>query len=426
MLLFSFLALSSSLINPSYSLLPPFIHTSIGEIGNWSIRGQAVSQKRIIHLTSSVGSKSGGMCQLIPTNSEDWGIEIEISFIHDTFIFNFGPQLCPNISLKFINAFNLSFTPSESEKNTVQVKLSGPEIFPSVTGSFGYDFHPNKIRFRIFKENRNLTLSTVDSSGNHNQILTHKIGSLYSYGYLSFLSISPNPIKCNNTCITNIYSVAFFPLSSTLTQPDIQLIQRNRKYLEENKKKHQLYKMLRRAKMPAVSHYIEEYESNHRILNNDVEKQFSDSLVETKEIVLRARQCISAKNLSDFINNQMLPVVDRAASRYERVADALFDMKTEMSSLWEDVSKELKTMNYDIKRDCDLFENEVIAVSQKMKTQLDKLDKEIFPIPRHVGFAGFMITFPIERILFVICLIEFVAYFVFFLRYHKKTIRKHL
>lgn len=437
LLLFSF---SSSLIDTAYSLIPPFLHTSIGEIGNWSIRGQAVSQKKIIHLTSTISNKNGGLCQLIQTNALDWESEIEMSFIGDTFVFTFGPQVCPNISTRFFNALNLSFTPSDENPNTVKVRLSGPEIFPTTTCSFQYNFHPNKVKIRISKEKSNLTLYTTINSGETTQCLSHKIGNIYSNGYLSIFAFSPNAEKCNNTCITNIYSMSFFPLSPINIQPDISIIEKNRKYLDENKKERQFMKMIRRSKMMTVSKYLDEIQNHQGILDgkvadsNDnfktdlhsqynIEDKFSDSLLETKEMVIRAREAISAENLTNFINNKMMPVIDRAAARFERVTDALWNMKSEMLGLWEDVSKELKTMNFDIRNDCELVKGEVIDAANTMKKQLQNFDTETSQFPKNIEKNNFS---KIEMLLFVICIIEFISYIIFFVRYHNQVIRKNV
>lgn len=439
-MIFLLLYFSSSLIDTAYSLIPPFVHTSIGEIGNWSIRGQAVSQKKIIHLTSTIPSKNGGLCQLVQTNAKDWESEIEMSFIHDTFVFTFGPQVCPNISTRFFNALNLSFTPSEENSNTVKVRLSGPEIFPSTTCSFQYRYHPNKVKIGILKENTNLTLYTTTESGEKIKCLSHKIGKIYTNGYLSFLAFSPNAEKCNNSCITNIYSSSFFPLSPVNLQQDNSVIERNRKYLDENKKERQMMKMIRRSKMMTVSKYLDEIQSHQGILDGkvadqndnfktdihsqyDIEDKFSDSLLETKEMVIRAREAISAENLTNFINNKMMPVVDRAAARFERVTDALWNMKSEMLGLWEDVSKELKTMNFDIRNDCDLVKSEVIDAAKTMKKQLLNFDNEAAKLPKNIDDNN---SLKIEKLLFIICIIEFISYIVFFVRYHNQVIRKNV
>ncbi|KAK8888817.1 hypothetical protein M9Y10_033557 [Tritrichomonas musculus] len=439
MIFLLFTSFSTSLIDKTYSLIPPFLHSSVGEIGNWSIRGQAVSQKKMIHLTSTIGNKNGGLCQLTQTNANDWESEIEMSFIGDTFIFTFGPQLCPNISARFFNGLNLSFTPSDKNPNTVNVRLSGPEIFPSTTCSFQYNYHPNKIKIRISKEDYNISLYTTIDSGETKKCLSHKIGSIYTKGYFSLFAFSPNAEKCNNSCITNIYSETFFPVSEIKYQQDFSIIERNRKYLDENKKERQLLKMIRRARMMTVSKYLDDIQNHNGVLDgntfhdNDnfksehiqynIDDKFSDSLLETKEMVIRARDAISAENLTNFINNKMMPTVDRAAARFERVSDALWNMKSEMLSLWEDVSKELKTMNFDIRNDCELVQNEVVGVAKTLKQHLLSIDNETTEFPKNINTDNSAI---IEKILFIICIFEFIAYVIFFIRYHNQVIRKNV
>ena len=421
-MLFLIFAFSSSLVDNIYSLLPPFAHTSIGEIGNWSIRGQTISQKKVIHLTSTVGGISGGLCQLSPTNVKDWVIEAEISLIGDTFLMTFGPQLCPNISSKFFNAFNLTFTPiSGLEK--MKVSISGPEIFPSKEATISYKAHPEKMRIRILKTDTKLRVATV-ADGKENDCFEVQISELYGHGYISLFSFSPE--NCEN-CITNLYHLSFFPMSEIDKEIDVSIIEKNRKYLEESKNERQFMKMMRRAKMLTVSKYVDSIHANNEILNPSDKDKLSDSLLETKEMVQRAKQCISAENLTYFIDNKMMPVIDKAAARFERVADALWQMKVDMLSLWDDSTNALRSMNSEIQNDCKKLKLEVLGAAQQMQLNYANIgdgnlqSEVISSIESHES----SMASKIEKLLFLICIVEFVGYLTFFINYHRRTIKKH-
>ncbi|OHS99780.1 hypothetical protein TRFO_33699 [Tritrichomonas foetus] len=372
---------------------------------------------------------NGGVCQLVPTNSNDWAAELEMAFHGDTIVFTYGKQLCPNVTSRFFNAFNLSFTPITDRKQ-VRVHLSGPEVFPFADCNFDYNFYPEKVRIRIEKQNKNLTVSTITNTGMEKKCFTQKLSDFYNFGYLSLFSFTPE--NCEH-CITNLLSLSFFPLSKNIEKIDLSIIERNRKYLEESKAARQMIKMMRRSKMLTISKYMDEISNydghipeNENSNNNDKKlnnNDFSDSLLETKELILRAKESISAENLSFFINYKMMPVIDKAAARFERVSDALWQMKTEMLDLWEDSSKALKNMNFDIRSDCEKLKMEVFGAAKQMKYFLNEVkhddDDEAEKLDK--GMSAL-----IQKLLFFICAIEFIAYVLFFIRYHRTTIKKHM
>ena len=147
-MLFLFFESCYSKMDSSYSLLPPMAHTDIGEIGNWSIREQAVSQKRILHLTSGLDGNIGGICNRVPTVHKEWVSDLEISIKQDTFLFLFSKYVCPDFA-KFFSGINISFTPLDQKH--LQVQIKGEQIFGQNKNIMLYQPSPAKTHIKITK-----------------------------------------------------------------------------------------------------------------------------------------------------------------------------------------------------------------------------------------------------------------------------------
>ena len=132
-------------------------------------------------------------------------------------------------------------------------------------------------------------------------------------------------------------------------------------------------------------------------------------------------------NLTYFIDNKMMPVIDKAAARFERVADALWQMKVDMLSLWDDSTNALRSMNSEIQNDCKKLKLEVLGAAQQMQLNYANIgdgnlqSEVISSIESHES----SMASKIEKLLFLICIVEFVGYLTFFINYHRRTIKKH-
>jgi hypothetical protein len=117
---FAFLLLHACSLEPEYSIFAPFNRTNISEIGNWSLRGSAVSWKNVIRLTSdSLKSEWGALCHRAPTAFVDWSIDIELSSRGQgdggaSLTFLFSDAVCPQYPEKF-NGFQVTIKTAETD-----------------------------------------------------------------------------------------------------------------------------------------------------------------------------------------------------------------------------------------------------------------------------------------------------------------------
>jgi hypothetical protein len=165
--------------------------------------------------------------------------------------------------------------------------------------------------------------------------------------------------------------------------------------------------------MLTVSRYLKESADSDDILSGD-STRLKDAFNETTEMVVRARHGITAENLSVFIHTRLLPVLSKAEARYSRVADALWSMKSEMNAVWEDVQRELRVMNAEIKQSCIELQTEAALAAREVQGSLLPQSLDI-----DRGKVGFF-----DRGLFVIASGEFCTFVLFCIRFHRKQMRR--
>jgi hypothetical protein len=405
-MIFGFLAFSASRLDTCFSLLPPFQQTEIREIGNWSLRGTGVIRKRVIHLTSNVSGPLGGVCNRVPTTSQDWISEIRVTFSGDVLTFFLSRNLCPSPSNSYFPGLQVSFNPV-LDNHSIVVQFSGDGIFGRRECQIPFGFPPISISFRISKQDNTLTVSKLEDPFVCPSV---SIGDSHQFGYLSLFATSPS--NCTQ-CFTELSAIRHFSLSEDTNVPLAGLSDFNRKYLEEAKEERTIKKMRRRAHMLTVSKYAEKLDRGDGELDGE-DSDLRDALKESSEMIQRASRCVSAANFSVFINSKVIPVLAKAQARFERVSDALFAMKAEMLSIWEDSQRELKLMNADVRHIMNLLQAEAIEAGNEIQARM---------LPQSLVFERPKVEF-FHRLLFVLSIAELLCFIAFCVQYHRKNLAR--
>ena len=391
-------------LDPCHSLTPPFLRTGLSEIGNWTLTGAAVAKKSAIFLTSKVSYVSGGVCSRVPTFSEDWISDISIKSRGERIIFLFSRTVCPNHNSRFISGFNISLVNNDETNKTV-ITIEGEEIFIPQTCEFIEN--EDTWRIRIEKRGQNVTVTTGSRP-----CFTQKVSSNNNFGYFSIWADSG---ECND-CMTQIHSFDHFTLSPSVNFISSDILERNRKTIDQNTKTRAEMKMKRRGQMLTVSKYVGEERNSGGILLDSPVTDFRDAFREASELISRARECVTIENLSSFVNQKVIPVIDKAAARFERVSDSLWHMRCEMTDLLDRVQRDLRSVNEEFRIAREQIEYEAIDVLKTHKIlELDLNNTKLTASAQ-----------PIIRILLMIVIIEVVLFLPLACRVIGRRGRRHL
>ena len=141
---------------------------------------------------------------------------------------------------------------------------------------------------------------------------------------------------------------------------------------------------------------------------------------EIQEMTIRATSSLSAQRLTHYIDTQMIPVVEKAAKRFENVANALWQMKAEMINLWDKTKKDLRKMNVDIKTESYQIKKEAEKDFMLIKNILEGIEKEPSFNLKKIRRSK------LEHYLSTICLVEFLFFGYFLLRDLKRQRHKYV
>ena len=343
--------------DPIHSLVPPFVRTDVGEIGNWSLVGAAVARKAKVFLTPELSFVSGGVCSRVPTLSKDWVSDVSLRSRGERVLFLFSRTVCPHHEATFLSGFNVSFV-NDLATNRTGIKIQGEGVFGPQSCEVTED--SEEWRIRIEKKGPNVTV--VTGSSLERPCFTQKVEGT-EFGYISIWADSGN---CNQ-CVTEIRAINHFSLSPEVNHVESDIGDKNRKKINQDKEKRSMLKMKRRAQMMTVAKYISDQRKHEDVLGGVAETDFRDAFREANELISRAQGCISVTNLSAFITRKVMPVIDKAAARFERVSDSLWHMRSEVTSLWDGLRQDLKGLSDELKVAQAQVEQDAIYTLQKHK-----------------------------------------------------------
>lgn len=182
--------------------------------------------------------------------------------------------------------------------------------------------------------------------------------------------------------------------------------------------------------MKKVNFYKEEMEFNNGKLNenesDDFEKEndnsynqtkLKDSFIEINEMIRRADQDLNLDELQIFINQILTVRLNSALSKIEKISSDLNDLKLDLIQTWNNIKNQLLDISVSIHSNFDEIEKETSKLALTYIQQIKNKDiKKIkIKIPNDSEKDA------IIKIMFIICMLEFIGFIIFFLIKRKTT-----
>lgn len=186
--------------------------------------------------------------------------------------------------------------------------------------------------------------------------------------------------------------------------------------------------------MKKVNFYREEMEFNSGKLNSGTNQEededekeedaenynqtrLKDSFIEINEMIRRADQDLTLDDLHIFITQILNVRLNSALSKIEKISNDLTDLKLDLIQTWNNVKDQLFEISVSIHSNFDQIKNET-------EKSVVSYVKEI----RNVDSKGVKIKIPgdlekdaIIKLMFIVCVIEFVGFVTFFCVKRKAT-----
>ena len=317
--------------------------------------------------------------------------------------------MCPDIYSLF-DGISVSF---EADDGVMNVTISGSSLFSSASSSFDYDKR-SVLKLEIIKEKNFLRVVLSDKK---REVVKSNIGDKYDFGYISLFGESKR--ACTDNCKVDMMKFNFTPLSKDVNKKDYKNAENNKKFIEkEMRSKRDEQKMTRRGKMLKVSDYIDEILNfKYKLNEKETDINLSDAFVEAKELIIRAKDCITAEFLNKYLEEKIIPVLNNASAKFSRISDALFQLKLETIDLWDETKKHLKEINNDVNKSFEMLREVVMEEASKISHE-NNLNRNLrIPKQNQEKFTSFLL---------LIFLLELILYLLFFIRYHIKITKKRL
>jgi hypothetical protein len=421
----SLLCLRAGALEPLYSLLSPFNRTNLSEIGNWSLRGSAVSWKNAIRLTSeALKTEWGALCQRAPTAFVDWSIEIDLSARGTGsggtgFRFAYSDTLCPR-HLDNFNGFQVAINTSETDDSGLSPIFfsEGGSVPTKSSAKIKLRNQKDPLRVRITRVRGHLIVEYTTFMRFETAFKVKLGRGLPDFGYFTVSAETDFELSDNH----DIYSIRTSAHSEVKTDHiSEKILVNNRKILESDALKRRQAKQARRvARLPTTHHYLSVMAVNDNRLGIAGEPNLEDAFELVIEATKRGMEAVTIDMVKVFINRYLQDTLAKAGRKVNIAMDKFDDTRGDMTEMWGYLRGQLVELATETRAALTLIAAEAVETAQRVKFQGRKI--EAVPSIITSTSTGMRTSADwLGRALVAVMAVELVAYLIFFARQHAKT-----
>lgn len=420
----SFLFCFSFSVDLRYSIVTPIEKTNLSEVGNWSLKGKAISMKKHIRLTSAIPDQFGAVCQRVPTVYKNWVADFELRSLNgnggNLIFFYFTKELCPYMEVHY-TGFAIWINASKQNSNG-----ESPIYFEFSNDSI-VDFEASKPRgyVKLHGQKTPLRLRVTRSKGKvsvenfADQLFSAEFpDSILDMGYIS-IEASTNNLSYDDN---DLVSFRFFQMSPEIPlnfSGDISAF--NRKVLDTDLWKRRARKEVRRSVMQLTTYYSNDRKNRKDKLTGKGDGAIIDAFSLISEAEVRAKEMISKDRLIEFIAVGLTDIMLNATQTINKAYDRYDETKDYLQTMWQNLKTVLSMMIIQSKMEMERLVREAMQFAYDMKLADTPSGDKIFPENDTKKQESLKNVSKHEKRLYFICLVELIAYVIFFLYKHKKT-----
>jgi mannose-binding lectin 1 len=418
LLLFPFLSHS---LEPGYTLTPPFERTDVSEIGNWSIRGSAVSWKNAIRLTSdALRDEWGAVCQRVPTAFTEWSIDLELSARGaeqggESITFLYSDTICPQQPAEF-RGFQITIETGKTDKDGFS-----PVTFSE--GTFKGAKQRSVLRIRNLTDTVKLLITKSAKRVSVESTTFMRYKPLFSvelekmqpdYGYLTVFAVSSASLS-DNVNVHGIRTRAY--TKSDYSHISEGLLSENRKILESDAVKRREAKLARRnAMLPTMFQYLSTMEKYGNTLGRVAARpDMRDAFGLVQEAAKRGMEAVTIDMLKVFINRYLQDTLAGAGKKVNLAMDKFDEAKGDMTEMWLYLREQLIQLAFETKATLQEIAQQSVQAAKDL--HIDHISSESL----QTGVAQTSSGGGGSGILVIVMGIELIAYVIFFIAKHRKT-----
>jgi hypothetical protein len=412
---------SGHALEAAYSLQPPFERTDVSEIGNWSVRGSAVSWKNAVRLTSdALREEWGAVCQRAPTAFKQWSIDIELSsrgaeLGGEGITFLYSDSVCPQNPTQF-NGFAVTVDTANTDRDGYSpIKFS--------EGSLSNGRERSRVRIRNLTDTIKLLITKTPKHVSVEYTTFMRYIPLFSvdleheapdYGYFTIFAVASAALSDN----VNVHGIRTRPHGEVdYSHISAELIAENRKILESDALKRREAKRARReALLPTTYQYLSLMEkSNNSLSRASTALNMRDAFCLVEEASKRGMEAVTIDMLKVFINRYLQQTLAGAGSKVSLAMDRFDDARGEMTEMWEYLRQQLMELAVETKARLQEIADQSVHAAKGMGIR--PISQEAVPTlltPMFTRGSG-------GGVLIAIMVVELIAYVIFFAVKHRQT-----
>jgi hypothetical protein len=340
-------ALSSCVLEPSYSIYPPFRDTEPGEVGNWSLRGSAIPMRHVIRLTPARPNMTGAVCSFVPTNFRDWNLTVRLSAFGGLggigFRIIFSSRLCRRSS----DGFTLWISTRPQDEHYV--------YSPVHLTAGNSSKHPDS----------QICLVTVRSDDSFLDFFITRRGDRIGiqYNFESLDEYSGGPLDCGTETIKKLPDYGYFTV----------VAETGRTHTDD----HDLLKIELDSLSPRVKHRVNYSKVNRRPRQRRPRATFSnmtalpDAFALIREMVARANVTISQRALQGFLTGMIADKIGRAAHLIDNATASFATIAGQLAEAADELPRQVVGFTQELRRQFRTARSEMRAQVETVRA-LDK------------------------------------------------------
>jgi hypothetical protein len=398
-----------------YSLSAPFALTNVSEIGNWSLRGSAVSWKNRIRLTSeSQLPEWGAACQRAPFVSTDWTIDLDVSArgsdaggLGITFLYS--DSVCPRRPDRF-RGFQLTLNTSaqslERADETPVYFSEGSFLSAQKVAAIKFRNQNFPTKVQITKSHSVLWVRYTTFTRYIPLFRVNLTTEMPPFGYFTIFAETAADQSDNN----DLYSVRAEAESDVQWSHISQgLLSDNRKMLESDAAKRREAKQARRsALLPTMHGYLQAAAAQGQRLPERA-ADMRDAFALVAEAANRGMEAVTIDMLKVFINRYLQDTLAGAGKKVNLATERFDESRAEIADMWAYLRAQLIGLATDARAALARIAEDAVITAREIR-----IEKVLEQPPDSGGDA-------VTKTLVLICVVELVAYLAFFARQHAKT-----
>ncbi|KAH0789293.1 Legume-like lectin family protein [Histomonas meleagridis] len=401
----------------SFDIFPPITLSNSNELGFWSLVGVATNLKSSIHFASDYKKQNSGICQRLPTTSNDWLSEFRAEVSKGSLSFIISDNFCPYYIHTNATSFNqISFNITRIDNMKLKIAFHYLNDDNQIHRNLCQVYSQN-VTVRITYKDNTITCYALDDRGSDFTQCGDPIeATIPNANYFSFFAESQEGIGESEL----FHFLTRIPPNHTEKFNKTEMDDANRRKLRK------LLKPISHPVLPLAERIINEMEKASYKLDQSGKNNYSGQEIRDLLLEIRSRlkDSLTTKDLQRLVHATLTVSLMRTEHKMEKRSRSFTEIQDDLKNLKNIVKDKMDSISQCAMDALSNSKNDSINTLMSFYNRIkdyDNLTDEAKSRSKEMK-SSFVPTF-----LYMISFIELACYVAFFFVKRKKTLnfKKH-